>query len=55
MASFIVIFMVYVIIFGFFYFKYLFKTIKKGPKRFTDKEINYPFGYLQSNSEETKQ
>tara|TARA_E500000178_G_scaffold332531_1_gene366453 strand:- start:114 stop:1382 length:1269 start_codon:yes stop_codon:yes gene_type:complete len=54
MASFAVLLIVYGIIFGFFYFKYLFKTIKKGPKRFSDKEINYPFGYLQSNDEANK-
>ncbi len=49
MASFLVLFVVYAIIFGFFYFKYLFRTIYKGPKRFTDDEISYPFGYMATN------
>ena len=48
-ASFIMLFIVYVIIFGFFYFKYLFETIKLGPKKFNDDEIVLPFGYMKTN------
>lgn len=48
-ASFIMLFIVYVIIFGFFYFKYLFETIKLGPKKFNDDEIVLPFGYMATN------
>lgn len=49
MVSFILLFIVYVIIFGFFYFKYLFETIHKGPKHFNDDEITLPFGYMATN------
>ncbi len=48
-ASFIMLFIVYVIIFGFFYFKYLIETIKLGPKKFKDDEIVLPFGYMKTN------
>lgn len=53
-ASFIMLFLVYIVIFGFFYFKYLIETIKLGPKRFEDNEILLPFGYMQTNDRNNK-
>jgi cytochrome d ubiquinol oxidase subunit I len=45
LISLILLIIVYGIIFGVFYFKYLFRTINHGPKYFSDR--NMPFSYMQ--------
>ncbi len=48
LIAFILIVIVYGIIFGYFYFKYLLKIIKDGPC--TKPDTNLPFGYLQQHN-----
>lgn len=48
--SFALIIIVYGIIFGYFYFKYLFKIIHAGPEQQL-KEQNQPFGYMQQRTQ----
>lgn len=46
MISFLLIAIVYGIIFGYFYFYFLHKTISKGPHEVSDKEPHQPFQYM---------
>lgn len=46
--AFVLIVIVYGIIFGFYYFKYLLKIIKQGPE--LDSTTSLPFGYLQEHN-----
>jgi cytochrome d ubiquinol oxidase subunit I len=48
LITFILIVIIYGVIFGFYYFKYLFKLIKKGPDIKT--KTSLPFGYLQEHN-----
>ena len=47
--SFLLLFIVYGIIFGIFYFRYLFKVIRTGPTGIA--ELRMPFSYMQENNE----
>jgi len=44
--SFGLIFVVYAIIFGYFYFYFLHKLIKKGPAGLAEEELRQPFQYM---------
>lgn len=51
MISFGLIFIVYGIIFGYFYFYFLHQTLKKGPASFDEKDGSHqPFQYMRSHS-----
>ena len=51
MISFGLIIVVYGVVFGYFYFRYLSKLITKGPDLSTTKELDQAFGYMSSISE----
>lgn len=54
MISFLLIFIVYGIIFGIFYFYFLHKTIIKGPSELETLEPHQPFQYMPTTTRETK-